>query len=121
MLSIGFHGKNSHKHASSSMGEEFYLWLARSEFSKIGQSLERSIVIDEEEICLPLVELSGEIRRQFKQFIYEAVVKESDSLLTRLGDYPQKEKYQAETYRLRKLQELRKCIEDEEFLYLQRV
>lgn len=121
MLSIGFHSKNGHKHVSINLAEELYLWLAKSEFSKIGQSLERSIVIDEEEIFLPLVELSGEIRRRFKEFFYEAVVKESDSLLMRLGDYPQKEKYQAETYRLRKLQELRKCIEDEEFLYLQRI
>lgn len=121
MLSIGFHGKNGNKHATISMGEDFYLWLAKSEFSKIGQSLEHSIVIGGEEVCLPLVELSGEIRRRFKAFFYEAVVRESDSLLMRLGDYPQKEKYQAETYRLKKLQELRKCIEDEEFLYLQRV
>lgn len=99
-----------------------YEWLARSEFSKIGGlSIDTEIYIDEENVILPLVELNQDIRQQFKKFFSEAIVSESDAVLTKLGDYPNKEQYQEETYRLRKLLELLKCVDNENYQYLQRV
>ena len=103
------------------MSEEVYEWLAKSEVSKIGKSVPRNILIDEEEEELPLVELNQEIRHQFKKIFSEAIISESDVVLTKLGDYPSKEEYQSGTYRLRKMLELLKCVENENYQYLQRI
>ncbi|MEG3845448.1 hypothetical protein QT971_00040 [Microcoleus sp. herbarium19] len=51
----------------------------------------------------------------------EAIISESDAVLTKLGDSPSKEEYQAGTYRLRKMLELLKCVENENYQYLQRI
>ena len=50
------------------MSEDVYEWLAKSEFSKIGKSVPRNILIDEEEEKLPLVELNRDIRQKFRNF-----------------------------------------------------
>ena len=125
MLDISFYTANGVNGAESEtvdVGETFYEWLARSEFSKIGGlSIDTEIYIDEENVILPLVELNQDIRQQFKKFFSEAIVSESDAVLTKLGDYPNKEQYQEETYRLRKLLELLKCVDNENYQYLQRV
>jgi hypothetical protein len=103
------------------MSEDVYERLAKSEFSQIGQSVPRNILIDEEEEKLPVVELDPDIRQKFRHFFRDAIICESDTVLTKLGDSPLKEEYQAATYRLRKLLDLLKCIENEDYHYLQRV
>jgi hypothetical protein len=103
------------------MSEDVYEWLAKSEFSKIGKSVPRNILIDEEEEKLPVVELDRDIRQKFSNFFRDAIICESDTVLTKLGDSPLKEEYQAATYRLRKLLDLLKCVENEDYQYLQRV
>jgi hypothetical protein len=103
------------------MSEDVYEWLAKSEFSKIGKSVPRNILIDEEEEKLPVVELEPDIRQKLRNFFRDAIICESDTVLTKLGDSPLKEEYQAATYRLRKLLDLLKCVENEDYQYLQRV
>lgn len=103
------------------MSSDVYEWLAKSEFTKIGKSVPRNILIDEEEEKLPVVELEPDIRQKFRNFFRDAIICESDIVLTKLGDSPLKEEYQAATYRLRKLLDLLKCVENEDYQYLQRV
>ncbi|MEG4857846.1 hypothetical protein QUB75_09170 [Microcoleus sp. K1-B6] len=103
------------------MSEDVYEWLVKSEFSKIGKSVPRNILIDEEEEKLPVVELDRDIRQKLRNFFRDAIICESDTVLTKLGDSPLKEEYQTATYRLRKLLDLLKCVENEDYQYLQRV
>lgn len=121
MLDIIFYSSNSPQPEYIEVSEDIYEWLARSKFSKIGKSVKRKLLIDEEEEELPLVPLDKENRSQLRLFFLEAVAEESDTVLTELEDCASKEEYQNATYRLRKLQELRKCIENEKYQYLQRV
>jgi hypothetical protein len=121
MLDIIFYSPNNQQPEYVEVSEDLYEWLAKSKFSKIGKYVEKKIQIDGEEEELPLVELDKENRNQLRLFFLEAVAEESDTVLAQLEDYPSKEEYQNATYRLRKLQALRKCIENEKYQYLQRV
>ncbi|MGB0563028.1 MAG: hypothetical protein ACPGVO_14675 [Spirulinaceae cyanobacterium] len=121
MLTINFLGPEGQQKTVVQLADELYLWLAQSQFAQIGQSQTVELEIEGEQVSLPLVILDPENRPRLRDFFYQAVVEEGDSLLERLGDYPSKAVYQSQTYRLRKLQELRKHIENEQFQYLQRV
>jgi hypothetical protein len=121
MLDINFYSANNQQPEYVEVSEDIYEWLAKSKFSKIGESVERKIQIDGEEEKLPLVELNKDNRSQIRLFFLEAVAEESDAVLAQVEDCLSKEEYQKATYRLRKLQELRKCIENEKYQYLQRV
>lgn len=121
MLDISFYTINGQSPHSVEIPEDIYKWLAESDFSKIGKSVIRKIQIDGEEEKLPLVKLGRDNRRKLRFFFVEAINQESDAMITQLGDSPSKQEYQEATYRLRKLQELRKCVENENYQYLQRV
>ncbi len=121
MLDIGFISKDGSLTNSVELTEDFYFWLAKSEFSKIGKSVRRKIQIDGEEDKLSVVQLSKGNSKKLKQFFRDEVVRESDAVITKLGDSPSKEEYQAGTYRLRKMLELLKCVENENYQYLQRI
>jgi hypothetical protein len=122
MLDISFYTTNGSESETVDVGETLYEWLAKSDFSKIGgESIDTKIYLDEENVILPLVELNQEIRQQFKKIFSEAIITESDVVLTKLGDSPSKEEYQTGTYRLRKMLELLKCVENENYQYLQRI
>lgn len=122
MFDISFYSANGEPSDSVRITADTYEWLAKSDFSKIGgASIDTEIYLDEENVILPLVELNQDIRQQFKKIFSEAIVGESDAVLTKLGDSPSKEEYQAGTYRLRKMLELLKCVENPNYQYLQRV
>ncbi len=121
MLDISFYTKNAQPPYSVEITENFYEWLAKSDFSKIGKSVTRKIEVEGEEEKLPLVQLGKDTRRKLRAFLLDAISQESDAMLTQLGDSPSKKEYQNATYRLRKLHELRKCVENEKYKYLQRV
>jgi hypothetical protein len=121
MLDIIFYEADTMQPKYIEISEDLYEWLARSHFSKIGRSIEQSIEIDGETEQLPVVELNAENRSQFRLFFLEAVAEESDRLLTQLTEHFEKEEYREISDRLRKLQELRKCIENPTHQYLQRV
>jgi hypothetical protein len=121
MLDIIFYSHDRQSIKYIELSEDVYEWLAKSEFSKIGDSLERTFFIDGEEENIPVVELDRKNRQQLRLFFLEAVAEESDLVLTQLGNTLSKESYQQVTYRLKKLQELRKCVENENNFYLHRV
>lgn len=122
MFDISFYSANGEPSDSVRITAATYEWLAKSAFSKIGgESVETQIYLDEENVSLPLVELNQDIRQQFKKIFSEAIISESDAVLTKLGDYPSKEEYQSGTYRLRKMLQLLKCVENENYQYLQRI
>ena len=121
MLDIIFYPGNGQPPHYVELSEDFYEWLAKSDFSKIGESVQKKIIIDDDEEEVPIVDLELENRRRFRSFFIEEIVGESDRMLTKLGESPSKNEYQAATYKLRKLQELRKCLENTKYRYLQRV
>ncbi|MBD2778961.1 hypothetical protein [Iningainema tapete] len=121
MLEISFYSKNGHPPHDVELIDEIYEWLAKSDFSKIGKSVPRKILIDGEKQTLPLVMLSKGNRKKLKAFLGKEIISECDSVLTKLGDSPSKQEYQDGTQRLRKLQELLKCVDNEHYDYLQRV
>jgi hypothetical protein len=120
MLDYIFYPSNNQTPYSVEVSEDIYEWLAKSEFSKIGQSVPRKMLIDGEEEKLPLVKLGKDNRRKLRAFFLEAITEESDAVVHQLGDSPSKKEVQAVTYRLKKLQELRKCVENPNYHYLQR-
>jgi hypothetical protein len=123
MLDLTFYPKNSQDNLepySVDVPEDLYEFLARSEFSKIGQSVFTNIEVNNEEQNLLLVELTTENREKMRIFFLEKIAIESEDLVKKLGDSPSKQEYQQLANRLEVLQELRKCIENQHFSYLQR-
>ncbi len=102
------------------VSESFYEWLAHSEFSKIGRSEPTKLELEGEVMEAPLVKLGQDIRQRLSSFFRDQIVSESVQILSRLDIEFSKELYQDLTYRLRKLQELRQCVEDQNYIYLQR-
>ncbi|MEH2359236.1 hypothetical protein [Nostoc sp.] len=121
MLDITFYTTNDQPPRSVEVAEDIYEWLAKSDFSKIGKSVPTKILVEGEKEKIPLVKLSKVNRKKLRSFLGDEIIRESDAVLTELGDSPSKKEYQDGTNRLRKLQELLKCVENEHYLYLQRV
>ena len=121
MFDLIFYPSNNEEPEYIEISAEMYEWLARSEFSKIGQSVTRTIHIDGEEEKVPVVQLNQENRQRLRNFFIEPIIQESDAVFKKLGDIPEKQEYLETTYRLRKLLQLRQCIENENYYYLQRV
>jgi hypothetical protein len=120
MFDIIFYTANDHPPHDVEVSKDIYEWLAKSEFSKIGKSVPRKIEIDGEEEKLYVVHLSKGNRKKLRTFFVEEIIQETDAMLTKLGDSPSKQEYQEGTYRLKKLLELLKCIENPNYQYLQR-
>ena len=118
MLDISFYSETTKILEPVECSEELYSWLAESEFSKIGKSEEIEIEVDEEPVKYSGIFLKGESRRKFSIFFRDAIVKESDDMLNKLGNSPSKDEYFTNSRRLIFLQELRKLVEDEKFKYL---
>lgn len=121
MLDIIFYTTNGQPPYTVEVEEDLYEWLAKSQFSKIGKSRKTKINLEGEEESLDLVKLSKDNRKKLRNFLLEAISEESDSVLSQLGDSPSKQEYESVTYRLRKLQDMRKCVENGKYVYLQRV
>jgi len=124
MLDITFYSTTGKKPISLTCSEELYQWLAESDFSEIGVSRPHTVTLDDEAVCLYLVDLNkGYIpnRQRLRAFLVEATIDEVNIMLKQLGDEPSNQAYQAATYKLRKLQELRHYIEDEAYQFLERV
>lgn len=120
MLDIVFFSQHKDEAESIEVSDEFYQWLARSEFARIGHSEEQEMKIDGETVLVPVIPLGGNYRRKLSDFFRDAIVQESDAILESLSNIPSKSDYQTLLYRLSLLQKLRKTIEDEQYKYLQR-
>jgi hypothetical protein len=121
MLDIIFYPENDLPPAYVDLSDTFYEWLARSDFSRIGQSQSTPIELEGESLELPLISLEQSTRKQLAEFLRNQIVDETDRVLDQLGESISKQNYQDVTYGLRKLQELRKCVENQTYSYLQRV
>ncbi len=121
MLDISFYANNAQLPYSVEVTENFYEWLAKSEFSKIGKSVPKKIKIEGEDQKLELVQLSKGNRKKLKDFFSKAIVHESMVVRDRLGESPSTKEYQSESYCLWRMQDLLKCVENEKYQYLQRV
>jgi hypothetical protein len=108
MYSRNFHTINGQKSDSIEVSENFYLWLAKSDFSKIGKSVKRKILTEDEEAKLDVVPINGEKgnRQKFISFFNQEIVREGKAMLDKLGDSPSTKEYQKATYWFGKLYEL---------------
>ncbi|MEQ9672525.1 hypothetical protein [Coleofasciculus sp. G2-EDA-02] len=120
MLSINFYGENGESPKSIRVGEDFYQWLAYSDFAQVGRSQLRTICIDGEEIELPLLPLTSTTRSMLIALFNEMVLTETAAMLTDLEKTVSQELLEPRTYRLKKLLELLNCCKNSGLAYLQR-
>jgi hypothetical protein len=122
MLDITFYPNNGQPPGTVEMSENLYYWLAKSDFSKIGKSRLRKIVIDDEEETLDVVQIKGDNgnRKKFITFFSQAIIRECKAMLDKLGDSLSTTAYQESAYRLNKLYELLDYVKNKNYQYLQR-
>ncbi|NJM47474.1 MAG: hypothetical protein HC860_16000 [Alkalinema sp. RU_4_3] len=120
MLDLIFYPQMGQAPAYVEVSESLYEWLARSEFSRVGESQVRSLSLDGEDLDLAVVDLGRETRQGLASFLRDQIIEESDRVLGELDEVRSKDEVQEMTYRLRKFQELRKCVENPMYDYLQR-
>jgi hypothetical protein len=120
MLDLIFYPQMGQAPAYVEVSESLYEWLARSEFARVGESQVRSLSLDGEDLDLAVVDLGRETRQGLASFLRDQIIEESDRVLGELEEVRSKDEVQEMTYRLRKFQELRKCVENPVYGYLQR-
>jgi hypothetical protein len=124
MLEITFYSSQNRTPCTVEVAKDFLLWLAESDFMEIGVEHQTELEIDGETVTLELVKLglgNNSNRKRFRDFLLEAIAVESDVVLNKIADAVTKDEYLAIVYKLSKLQQLRKCMENEIYQYLQRV
>jgi hypothetical protein len=119
MLSISFYSKNGNSPKSIRVIEDFYEWLAKSDFSKVGQSERTDVEVEGEKVVLPLVPLCNANRKNLISFFSSAIQSETTALLKQL-EIEHETSISSRTYRLRKMLELVDCLKSESYQYLQR-
>ena len=118
MLDIEFFGRDKQPMCRVEVADNFLLWLARTDFARIGEETATDLSIDGELLTLPLVKLAPVTRKTFVEFFTESVLLHTKQILLQL----EQDKPQAElVYRLKKLMELLDCLKNEDYQYLQRV
>lgn len=120
MLNINFYGENGQSSQSIRMIEDFYQWLAYSDFAQVGRSKMTTIYLDGEEVELPLIHLSSTTRSMFTACFNEMILKETEAMLVELESTLSKETLGKRTYRIKKLLELLNGCKNSSFAYLQR-
>ncbi len=123
MLDISLYAPSGKPPITIDVSENLYMWLLRSDFTEIGVSRPQKIAVDGEEVILDVVDLNkGKIsnRKRLREFLIEAIVQEVNEMFKQLGDAPTKKEYQDATYMVKKLQQLKTCIEDETYQFLQK-
>ena len=118
MLDISFYDAHGTSACHIEVADTFLSWLARTDFSTIGEEQENCIFIDGEPENLFLVNLETPIRRNFIDFFNEAIVRETKTVLAQLNHAnPEAESL----YRLQKLIEILDCFKEESYRYLRRI
>lgn len=120
MLSINFYSDNGQATHSIRVVDDFYEWLARSEFSKLGRSQLTPLEIEGETAELPLVDLGTETRSRLIEFFSECIFRETRSVLGDLDNAVPQPELAVKTYRLKKLLEMLDCVKSGVYQYLQR-
>jgi hypothetical protein len=119
MLSISLYSINGQTNHSIRVIDDFYEWLARSEFSMLGRSQKTQIELEGEMAELPLVPLLAETRSRLIEFFSEHIFSETRSMLGDLERSLPQPELVTKTYRLKKLLELLDCLKSETYQYLQ--
>lgn len=120
MLSISFYSNNGQAPHSIRVGDEFYEWLARSEFSQLGRSRKTQIEVEGEVAELPLVPLGTATRRGLIEFFSEEIFGETRVLLQNTEPNLTQQQWFSKTTRLKTLLELLDCLKNDTYQYLQR-
>lgn len=118
MLSINFYSADGIENNSVDLSEEFYAWLAHSQFSKIAQAKLTLLELEEETISLPLVELIPEVRGSYIQCLSDAIVEGTKTLLEHLEQPNRADVLHHDKYRLRKSIALLNPIKNEVYQYV---
>ncbi|MEM9542994.1 MAG: hypothetical protein AAGA60_26320 [Cyanobacteria bacterium P01_E01_bin.42] len=118
MLDVSFYSKQKNPSCHVEVAEDFLEWLAKSDFSQIGQEKSLSMSIDGELILQSVVELDRDRRQKFIDCFNSLIVAETKELLAKIESLANQSR---ETYRVKKLIELLDCIKNEEYWYLRRV
>lgn len=121
MLDISFYSKDGQDVEAIEVTEDVYKRLAESGFSKISKSVKRNFNIDNDKVQIEVVRLSKGNRQKLKTLFLEEIAEESDRILSALGLSPSKLEIQDMTFRLSRLQELRKCVSDDRYEFIERV
>lgn len=118
MLDIEFFSSDKQPMCRVEVADTFLLWLARTDFARIGEEAATDLSINGEPFTLPLVKLVPATRKTFVEFFTDSVVLHTKQVIVQL----EQDKPQAElVYRLKKLIELLDCLKNEDYQYLQRV
>jgi hypothetical protein len=118
MLSINFYSADGIENDSVDLSEDFYTWLAQSNFSKIAQAKSTILELEEETISLPLVELVPEVRVSYIAFLSDAIVEGTKTLLEHLEQANSGEMLGDDKYRLRKSIALLTLLKNEVYQYV---
>lgn len=120
MLDISFYSQTKELVEVIEISEKFYEWLIKSGFSRIGKSREMNMIVDGEAVKTFVVLLGIKNRKKFGYFTRDAIVKECDNMLDKLGNSPSKQEYIEASSQLRTLCVFRKLIENKQYQYLSR-
>lgn len=101
--------------------DNIFLHLAKSEFSKIGSSAKTTVVIDEENVELELVQLSPFVRQALAGYLKDYLVDLLKEYLEKMGSSPSKSEYQEYTFNLKVIPNLIRCIENVKYTHLNRM
>lgn len=83
MMDISFYSKQNNSFTIE-VSEQFYEWLAKSNFVKISKSNNISIINHGEEVELSLIELNEEIRTKYNFFLLDAISNFSSELIAEI-------------------------------------
>lgn len=120
MLSINFFSNGDYPPHSIRVVDQFYEWLARSEFASVGQTAQVEIEVDEEPVNLPLVRLDDFTRQSFIQTLSETFFQETRRMLGEMERGLATEGLGEQAHRLRLLLEMLDCLKNPAYEYLQR-
>ncbi len=118
MLSINFYSADGIENDSVDLSEEFYASLAHSRFSKIAEATSTLLALEEETISLPLVELVPEVRSGYIQFLSDAIVEGTKTLLEHLDRANTANIIEDDKYRLKTSIALLTLFKNEGYRYL---
>jgi hypothetical protein len=68
MLDIAFYSQDREEAEAIEVSNDFYEWLARSEFARIGKSELKEMKVDGEPVEVPVIALEGINRRHLSDF-----------------------------------------------------
>lgn len=100
------------------LSTDLFLHLAQSEFSKLGASVNTTVLIDDEHVELKLVQLSPFVRQALAGYLKDYLVDLVKESLKKMGSSPSKLEYQEYTMDLKEISELIRCIENGKYTHL---